>query len=834
MYSLEDIAMIHLRTASGQSANPDLRTGIKLTREYIRENPKYAFLVHATVQSAMSPIEKSNLRPMGRREGDTRPTHFVPYHCLATDPEQLRFQTDVIIVYSGYALCNCNDVTVTSNGYVNLHDKDGIPLSTALFAYDLYNQRFWFNNYRQKYYAPIPQIYELMVTPKSQAKPGSEHYSDLYQYMRIYCEFKWMTMEDHSKGRHVGHFESYRQHIADVLKNQEYIDHWKRVTAHPDPPRPQRRPPPKAAPQAPRINLLDLAHRVLESANKQQIPVRPKSMPTNQPKQAPKPPPKPVRPAPSPPSETPPRTPQKKMPKELAKATENTGKSPYEAKGSSGVSLTPGYTTSTVSVPLGRHKRKRLTDREEFRPPAQTKKERHASAIAGESIDIALAVIELSKDTKDKKPKKGKKAAKPKAASWRPSLDTHAEEIQRRRKKKKGEADQEETEDLTHIAADAEEEKEVIEVEEEMKQEDDDEEEEEVDQPERDDKDNAPGAGSASDKKNARPKKRPDTSKSTTKDKSKKTQKEATYRVVEVKESRYASRGEGELCDICGDAVGIFHCRKCNMLSCVACCQSEHRCQCGVSHLTRSVSADLLPPMIDTMHSDEGGIISKSLIRDEKFFENTSTLQQQFRESEREKIVAAEKLCLDVGKCSLEDAVALGDIWKQEGTYFFEGIPTAIEHMDKQTSGRGLPIYRPPSMTKPVDGQSRDWDLHERYLNLYRGALNVSGENLKTSITGYTTDSLNLNIGMFNFGNLIRRPYAAGEHKLGTKGTEVLTHLLFNNPMHIAGICEIGAMTEDKHNALTKEYNSLCLKVQSTCTAPAVGCVVQQTVPRFN
>ena len=340
-----------------------------------------------------------------------------------------------------------------------------------------------------------------------------------------------------------------------------------------------------------------------------------------------------------------------------------------------------------------------------------------------------MAVIESQIDTKDKKPKKGNKtAAKSKAASWRPSLDTHAEETKKKRKKKKEEADEEE-EDLTHIAADTEEEEEeVIEVEEEKEQEDEDDDEEEADQPERDDKDDdddndAPGAGSASDKKKARPKKRSDTSKSTTKGKSKKTQKEATYRVVEVKEVRYPSRGEGELCDICGDAVGIFHCRKCNMLSCVACCQSEHRCQCGVSRLTSSVSADLLPPMIDTMHSDEGGIISKSLIRDDKFFGSTSTLQQQFRESEREKIVAAQKLCTEVGKRSLEDAIALGDVWKQESTYFFEGIPTSVEHMNKQTSGRGLPIHRPPAMIQPVEGLDKDWDLHERYLNLYRGAI---------------------------------------------------------------------------------------------------------------
>ena len=838
MYSLEDIVMIHLRAVSGQSANKDLRTGIPLTREYIKANPKYAFLVHATVLPAMPPIEKNNLRPMGRRESDTRSTHFVPYTSLAHDPESLRFQTNVIIVYSGYSLCNCNDVTVTSNGYVNLHDKEGIPLSTALFAYDLYNQGFWFSSYRQKYYAPLPNIYEFMVTPKSQARPGSEHYADLYQYMRIYCEFKWMVMEDHSKGMFVERFETYKPKVIDALKDPKRIDHWKRVTAHPDPPRTQKRSTPQTSQPEPRINLLDLAHQVSESADEQQTPVRPKPMPAP-PKQTPKPPPKPVRPVPSPPTtpaqptDAPPKTPHREMPKELTQATAHTGRSTHEIPTSKGVSLTSGYTTSTVSVPLGRHKKRRITDRDDSRQPAQRKKETQASALAGESIDIALAVIESQSDTKDKKPKKGKKtAAKSKASSWRPSLETHAEETKKKRKKKKGEADEEE-EDLTHIAADTEEEEEeVIEIEEEKEQEDEADDEEEADQPERDDKEDdddndAPGAGSASDKKKARPKKRSDTSKSTTKGKSKKTQKEATYRVVEVNKGRYPSRAEGELCDICGDAVGIFHCRKCNMLSCVACCQSEHRCPCGVSHLTSSVSADLLPPMIDTMHSDEGGIISKSLIRDDKFFGSTSTLQQQFRESEREKIVAAQKLCTEVGKRSLEDAIALGDIWKRESTYFFEGIPTSVEHMDKQTSGRGLPIHRPPAMIQPVEGLDKDWDLHERYLNLYRGALNVSGENLKANITGYTTDSLNLNIGMFNFGNLTRRPYAAGEHKIGSKGTEVLTHLLFNNPMHIAGVCEIGAMTEDKHNALTKEYNCLCLKVKSTCTAPAVGCILK-------
>ena len=427
LYSLEDIVMIHLRAVSGQSANSELRTGVPLTREYIQKNPKYAFVVHATVNSAMPLIEKNNLRPMGRRDSDTRPTNFVPYISLANDPESLRFQTDVIIVYSGYALCNCKEVTVTSNGYVNLHDKDGIPLGTALFAYDLYRKRFWYSDYRQKYYAPIPQIYEQMVTPKSQAKTGSGHFSDLYQYMRIYCEFKWMCMEDHAKGRLVDRFVTYREKLAEVLQDQEHIDHWKRVTAHPDPPRPQRTQP-KTSSSQPKINLLDLAHQASESADEQQTPVRPKSMPT-QPKKTPMPPPKPVRPAPTPPStpaqpkDTPQATPHREMPKSLAKAAENTGKSPYQSPMMKGVSFTPGFTTSTVSVPLGRHKKRRITDRDESNQPA-AKKKAQASDLVGESIDIALAVIESKTDTKDKKPTKVKRRPKVKGDLLEADIDT--------------------------------------------------------------------------------------------------------------------------------------------------------------------------------------------------------------------------------------------------------------------------------------------------------------------------------------------------------------------------------------------------------------------------
>ena len=307
-----------------------------------------------------------------------------------------------------------------------------------------------------------------MLTCALQLQAGMRFATARSLYMRIYCEFKWMVMEDHSKGRYVGRFETYRQKIADALKNQDHIDHWKRVTVHPDPPRPQRTTS-QTTSRGPNINLLDLAHQVSESADEQQTPVRPKAMPA-QPKQTPMPPPRPDRPAPSPPStpahpktqpqpkESSKKTPQREMPKALARQTETSRR---------GVSLTPGYTTSTVSVPLSQHKRRRITDKEEFRQPAQKKRESRASTLAGESIDIALAVIESQKDTKDKKLKKVKKtAAKSKAGSWRPSLETHAEETKKRRKKKKAEADQEE-EDLTHIAADTEEEEEeeVIEIE---------------------------------------------------------------------------------------------------------------------------------------------------------------------------------------------------------------------------------------------------------------------------------------------------------------------------------------------------------------------------------
>ena len=103
-----------------------------------------------------------------------------------------------------------------------------------------------------------------------------------------------------------------------------------------------------------------------------------------------------------------------------------------------------------------------------------------------------------------------------------------------------------------------------------------------------------------------------------------------------MKAHRFASREEGTLYDICGDAVGVFHCRNCDMLTCVSCVQSESNCECGVSHLTGSVSADLLPAIIDTTHTDEGGIIPKPLIRDDRTYGNTSTLQEQFRASEHE------------------------------------------------------------------------------------------------------------------------------------------------------------------------------------------------------
>ena len=182
---------------------------------------------------------------------------------------------------------------------------------------------------------------------------------------------------------------------------------------------------------------------------------------------------------------------------------------------------------------------------------------------------------------------------------------------------------------------------------------------------------------------------------------------------------RFATRGEGELCDICGDAVGVFHCRNCNMLTCVSCAQSESNCECGIAHLTSSVSADLLPVIIDTMHTDEEGIISKSLIRDDRTFGNTSALQEQFRASEHEKLIAVQKYCQPVGKRSLEDAIALGDQWQQDGEYHFEGIPTPREHMDRQTNPRGLPIYRPPAMLKPIEGFKDDWHIHERCLNFY-------------------------------------------------------------------------------------------------------------------
>ena len=58
LYSIEDIIMIHIRAASGQTSNPELRLGERLTREMARTNPKFCFLVHGTVYAAMSSIER--------------------------------------------------------------------------------------------------------------------------------------------------------------------------------------------------------------------------------------------------------------------------------------------------------------------------------------------------------------------------------------------------------------------------------------------------------------------------------------------------------------------------------------------------------------------------------------------------------------------------------------------------------------------------------------------------------------------------------------------------------------------------------------------------------
>ena len=346
LYSVEDIVTIHLRAASGQTANPNLRTGTKLTREYINSHPNYKFLVHATIRNAMNSIEKNNLKPMGRRDGAPRPTHFVPFDFM----EHMRLQTDCIIIYSGYTLLNCQDVYVTSNGYVQMYDKEGIPLKSAIMTYDIYNQQFWYSTYGRRYHAPVTQLYEYMTTPKANARPETANYADLFQYMRIYCEYKWMTFADHSQGLDVGPFESYRKSFEKALKDPEHIENWKTATYHPGLGRSYEQPQPRTPPMT-QVNLLDLAHQATSSDTprstpRDQGPVRPKQMPKSTPKPPPNPPkapPKPSRPAPSPPAPTP----HREMPKELTKE--------HDAINAKGKSLTRReYTTSTVSVPVGR------------------------------------------------------------------------------------------------------------------------------------------------------------------------------------------------------------------------------------------------------------------------------------------------------------------------------------------------------------------------------------------------------------------------------------------------------------------------------------------------
>ena len=90
LYNIEDMVMVHLRAASGQTANQELSLGEKLTREYTQQNPRFRFLVHGTVFPAMNAIERDNLRPHARHTASKpRPPHFVPYELLSKGPEHI-------------------------------------------------------------------------------------------------------------------------------------------------------------------------------------------------------------------------------------------------------------------------------------------------------------------------------------------------------------------------------------------------------------------------------------------------------------------------------------------------------------------------------------------------------------------------------------------------------------------------------------------------------------------------------------------------------------------------------------------------------------------------
>ena len=255
------------------------------------------------------------------------------------------------------------------------------------------------------------------------------------------------------------------------------------------------------------------------------------------------------------------------------------------------------------------------------------------------------------------------------------------------------------------------------------------------------------------------------------------------------------------------------------MLTCAYCTQNELPCACGMSHLCSSVSADLLPAAIENETIDGEHIVAKSLIKDRKTFGDTIADQSLHRQREKEHL-ETRKYCETTGRRSLDEALALGD-----ERYHHDGVPTPEEHMSKQGSLRGLPIYGRQYMYEPHPQLGQDSEIEAKYIALYRHALNPSCEK-PNKVEGYTSDSLNLNIVMFNMGNLAGRPYACGKKKL-TEGTETLTRLLFNNAAHIAGTREAGMLGPEKHDALVKEYNRLCVKVESVHSATAVACVMK-------
>ena len=87
---------------------------------------------------------------------------------------------------------------------------------------------------QRKYYAPPKIVYDKMIQDIAKLETREKAYPEVFFRMGVFCEYRWLAMEDYNKGLNVGNFQEYRERTATALRDQTEYEQWKRYTFHPD------------------------------------------------------------------------------------------------------------------------------------------------------------------------------------------------------------------------------------------------------------------------------------------------------------------------------------------------------------------------------------------------------------------------------------------------------------------------------------------------------------------------------------------------------------------------------------------------------------------------